>query len=87
MIGLNYELAAREAAGNAVQIGVIGAGQMGTDVVAQTTMMKGVKVVAVADIELQKARDAFQIGRVKGRLSGHLRDEERRRHVGGYRGT
>ena len=76
MIGLNYELAAREAAGNPVRIGVIGAGQMGTDVVAQTTMMKGVKVVAAADIELQRAWEAFSIGRVKDQVVQAVTAEE-----------
>jgi predicted homoserine dehydrogenase-like protein len=39
---LNEELAAREAAGRPVKIGLIGAGQMGVDVVAQVRMMKGI---------------------------------------------
>ena len=76
MIGLNYELAAREAAGNPVRIGIIGAGQMGTDVVAQTTTMKGVDAVAVADIELQRACDAFAIGGVKDRVVQAVTAEE-----------
>jgi len=68
MIGLNQELAAREAAGNPVRIGLIGAGQMGTDVVAQTTMMKGVEVVIAADIDVHRAREAYRIGRVKANV-------------------
>ena len=47
MIGLNEELAAREATGHPVKIGLIGAGQMGVDVVAQVKMMQGIDVVAV----------------------------------------
>ena len=38
MIGLNEELAARHAQGKPVKIGLIGAGQMGVDVVAQVKM-------------------------------------------------
>jgi predicted homoserine dehydrogenase-like protein len=64
MIGLDKELEAREAAGNPVRIGLIGTGQMGTDVVAQTKMMRGVRIVAAADIDLARARDAFAIGQI-----------------------
>ena len=42
MIGLNAELKAREDAGRPVRIGLVGAGQMGTDVVAETSVMPGV---------------------------------------------
>jgi predicted homoserine dehydrogenase-like protein len=65
MIGLHEELAAREQQGKPVRIGLVGAGQMGTDVVAQVTMMKGIDVVAVADIDVRRAREAYQIGRVQ----------------------
>ena len=34
MIGLNAELQQREAEGRPVRVGLVGAGQMGTDVVA-----------------------------------------------------
>ncbi len=64
MIGLNAELKAREDAGRPVRIGLVGAGQMGTDVVAETTVMPGVDVVATADIDLQRAREAYAIARV-----------------------
>lgn len=65
MIGLNEELTKRAAQGNPVRIGLIGAGQMGTDVVAQTKMMKGIQVVATADIDLERAVNAFMIGQVQ----------------------
>ena len=64
MIGLQQELADRQASGQPVRIGLVGAGQMGTDVVAQVTMMQGIDVVAVADIDAQRARDAYQIAGV-----------------------
>jgi predicted homoserine dehydrogenase-like protein len=63
---LNEELAAREAAGNPVKIGLIGAGQMGVDVVAQVKMMKGIDVVAVADLDAARAREAYRIGLLEG---------------------
>jgi predicted homoserine dehydrogenase-like protein len=65
MMGLNERLEAREKAGNPVRIGLIGAGQMGTDVVAQTTMMKGIKVTAVADIDPERARGAYDIAGIE----------------------
>lgn len=66
MIGLNEDLAVREAGGDPVKVGLIGAGQMGTDVVAETKMMQGIDVVAVADIDLQRAKDAYRIGLIEG---------------------
>jgi predicted homoserine dehydrogenase-like protein len=68
MIGLHQDLAAREAAGNPVRIGLIGAGQMGTDTVAQVTMMRGITVVATADIDLARAREAYALARMPGEV-------------------
>jgi predicted homoserine dehydrogenase-like protein len=68
VIGLNEELAARGAAGKPVRIGLIGSGQMGTDVVAQVKMMKGIDVVAAADTRLERARDAFKVGAAEGEV-------------------
>ena len=68
MIGLNEELAARAAAGKPVKIGMIGAGQMGVDVVAQVGMMKGIDVVVVADIDPKRAQDAYRIGMLQGEI-------------------
>ncbi len=68
MIGLNTELQQREAAGSPVRIGLIGAGQMGTDVVATTHEMQGVRVVVTADIDIERARDAYRIGLVEGEV-------------------
>jgi predicted homoserine dehydrogenase-like protein len=68
VIGLNSELQEREASGRPVRIGLVGAGQMGTDVVATTTEMQGARVVVTADIDLQRARDAYRIGRVEGEV-------------------
>lgn len=64
MIGLNEELEQREAVGNPVQIGLVGAGQMGTDVVATTKMMKGARVVVTADIDLERAMFAYKIAQI-----------------------
>lgn len=66
MIGLQQELAEREARGRPVRIGLIGAGQMGTDVVAQCQMMKGITVAATADIDVARARRAYAIAGAAG---------------------
>jgi predicted homoserine dehydrogenase-like protein len=68
MIGLHDELAQREAEGRPVRIGLIGAGQMGTDVVATTSVMQGVRVVAAADIDIERAVRSYGIGQVKGEV-------------------
>ncbi len=68
MIGLNEELKALEAQGKRVRIGMIGAGQMGTDVVAEVSMMPGMDVVIAADVDLERAKNAFIIGRTKGEV-------------------
>ena len=39
----------REREGRPVRIGLIGAGQMGTDIIVQTELMRGIEVVAAAD--------------------------------------
>ena len=66
MIGLHKELEARELTGKPVRIGMIGAGQMGTDVVAEVKMMKGIDVVITADIDLERAIQSYQIAQVEG---------------------
>lgn len=68
MIGLNEELEQREDEGRPVRIGLVGAGQMGTDVIAETKMMKGVEVVASADIDIERAIAGYQIGMVSGEV-------------------
>ena len=64
MIGLNYELQERARRGEPVRIGLVGAGQMGVDVIAETTMMQGVEVVAAADIQPARACDGYKTARV-----------------------
>jgi predicted homoserine dehydrogenase-like protein len=66
MIGMNEELVARQAAGNPVRIGLIGAGQMGVDIAAQVSMMKGIDIVAVADIDKARARAAYTTAMLQG---------------------
>lgn len=64
MIGLNDDLRVRAAEGRPVRIGLVGAGQMGTDVVAETQRMQGIEVVVTADVDPARARDAYAVAQV-----------------------
>src|SRR5271166_2916850 len=46
----------REAAGRPVTVGVIGAGKFGTMFLAQARMTRGMHVVAVADLDVMRAK-------------------------------
>ncbi len=59
--GLAADLAAREAAGKPVRIGIIGAGEMGTDLVTAVARMPGVEIAAIADRRLAGAPKAIEI--------------------------
>lgn len=61
MIGIHQDLARREATGKPIRFGIVGAGQMGVDMVAQVSRMKGIDVVAVADLLRERAREAYTI--------------------------
>ena len=68
MIGLNEELEQRQASGKPVRVGLVGAGQMGTDVVATTKMMKGIRIVVTADIDIERAMSAYTIAQIEGEV-------------------
>ena len=61
LTGLGRELAERAAGGRPVRIGVIGSGEMGTDLVTQGMLMKGVEVCAISTRRPHTARDAIRI--------------------------
>lgn len=61
LTGLARDLAHRSQEGNSVRVGLIGAGEMGTDIVTRTAMMEGVDIVAISDIATPKAHDAVSI--------------------------
>jgi predicted homoserine dehydrogenase-like protein len=50
----------REAAGKPVTVGLIGAGKFGTMFLAQARLTKGLHVVAVADLNVERARSQLQ---------------------------
>ena len=49
----------REAAGNPVRVGIIGAGKFGASLVLQLFTMRGIQAVAIADLNLDRARQAY----------------------------
>ena len=61
LVGLARELAERHEAGRPIRIGLIGCGEMGTDIVTQVSRMRGLAVGAVAEINLPAARKAVEI--------------------------
>jgi len=61
LTGLARELARRADEGRQVRIGVIGSGEMGTDLVTQGMLMKGVSVCAISTRRPHTAREAITI--------------------------
>jgi len=61
LTGLARDLAARAEAGKTIRLGVIGSGEMGTDLVTQGALMRGVEVVAISTRRPHTAREAMKI--------------------------
>jgi len=59
MIELDRRLAERAAEGRPVRVAVIGAGQMGTEIVTQAGEMKGLEVSVVVDRDRQRAEAGY----------------------------
>lgn len=59
MLNINTKLNELENKGKKIQIGLIGAGQMGTGMVSQMALMKGLRTAVLCDINLENARNAF----------------------------
>ncbi len=60
-IGLAKLLAEAEEKGTPVRIGLIGCGEMGTDIVTRTLMMQGIRLGAIADRTPQRCLDAINL--------------------------
>jgi predicted homoserine dehydrogenase-like protein len=61
MLGLSEDLEKLEEAGKRIRVGLVGAGQMGTDIVSQVALMPTQDIVIAADIVADRAREAFLI--------------------------
>ena len=67
MVGLAAELADHAEKHGPVIIGLAGAGQMGTDIVVQVSLMPGIRIGAVSELRMQNAIDAVVMsGRERG---------------------
>ncbi|MBK0329213.1 homoserine dehydrogenase [Rhodobacteraceae bacterium F11138] len=71
LTGLAKDLAARTAAGKPVRIGLVGSGEMGTDIVTRAAMMDGVDVAAISELRTPNAHKAVEIAYGE---QGHSRD-------------
>jgi predicted homoserine dehydrogenase-like protein len=61
LTGLARDLAARAESGKPIRIGVIGSGEMGTDLVTQGALMRGIEVAAIATRRPHTAKEAMVI--------------------------
>lgn len=61
LTGLARDLDARAKTGKPIRIGLIGSGEMGTDIVARVAHMSGIEVGAIADLNLAAASKAVDI--------------------------
>jgi len=60
VIGLNHKLEALEKSGTPIQVGIVGAGQMGRGMVAQMLSMQGMRPAVLVDVVVEKAKDAYR---------------------------
>ncbi|RWL47271.1 MAG: homoserine dehydrogenase [Mesorhizobium sp.] len=61
LTGLARDLARRAAEGRPVRVGVIGSGEMGTDLVTQGMLMPGITIAAISTRRPHTAREAIRI--------------------------
>jgi predicted homoserine dehydrogenase-like protein len=61
LTGIARDLKARADAGKPIRVGVIGSGEMGTDLVTQGGLMRGIEISAIATRRPQTARAAMAI--------------------------
>lgn len=66
--GLAADLAAREQSGQLIRVGVIGCGEMGTDLVTQIARMQGMRIGAIVDRSGTNAQEAIRIARLPADL-------------------
>ena len=59
-MSLYDRLVARERSGRPIAVGLVGAGQMGMGLVSQVACMRGMRIMAIADLMIDRARQAFR---------------------------
>ena len=66
LTGLAKDLAERGETGKPIRIGLIGSGEMGTDVVTRVAHMQGIEIGAIANLNVDAAKKAVQIAHGEG---------------------
>ncbi len=66
MYEIDNKLAEREKQGKPVMVGIIGAGQMGTEIITQIGEMRGMDVAVVVDLTHERAIAGFSSSKKKG---------------------
>ena len=61
LIGLARDLAELERNGNPVRLGLIGCGEMGTDIISRVAHMDGISVAAVAELAPENAVNSVEM--------------------------
>lgn len=61
LTGLARDLAARGESGQPIRIGLVGSGEMGTDIVARVAHMPGIEIGAISELNLPNAGRAVEI--------------------------
>jgi predicted homoserine dehydrogenase-like protein len=61
LTGLAKDLATRAASGAPIRIGLVGAGEMGTDIVSRVALMEGVAIGAISELKQGAARKSVEI--------------------------
>lgn len=61
LTGLAKDLAARADSGRPIRIGLVGAGEMGTDIVSRVAQMQGIEIGAISELKAGAARKSVEI--------------------------
>ncbi|MGQ0564729.1 MAG: NAD(P)H-dependent oxidoreductase [Gemmobacter sp.] len=61
LTGLARDLAARAETGRPIRIGLVGAGEMGTDIVSRVAQMQGIAIGAISELKPGAARKSVEI--------------------------
>jgi predicted homoserine dehydrogenase-like protein len=59
MYEIDSKLKERQKNNNLIHVGLIGAGQMGTEIVTQIGLMEGMEISIVVDIDLERAKNSY----------------------------
>ena len=71
LTGLARDLETRAKSGKPIRIGLIGSGEMGTDIVTRVAHMSGIEIGAISELNLPAATKAVDIAY---REAGHARE-------------